>query len=179
MCCLYFQKFRSQAVLKTLYEMANLPLGSMVQIDESLFTKRKYERGRKVPQKWVFGACDSQPGGRCYFTIVPKRDQQTLEQCIGHWVKQGSVIVSDEWRAYRHLTEHGYFHFTVNHSENFVNPITRFHTQRIEYMWACVKNWKRKHGYKDHNYLQDYLLEFCYRYNHHSDLITFMRNLYG
>ena len=159
--------------------MANLPLGSMVQIDESLFTKRKYERGRKVPQKWVFGACESQPEGRCYFTIVPKRDQKTLEHCIGQWVKQGSIIVSDEWMAYRHLTEHGYFHFTVNHSENFVNPITRFRTQRIESMWASVKNWKRKHGYKDRNYLQDYLLEFCYRYNHHTDFVTFMRDLYG
>lgn len=177
-CSLYYKKFRSQAVTKTLYEMTHLPLGSMVQIDESLFTKRKANKGRKVAQKWVFGACDSNPGGRCYFTTVPKRNEENLLRCIGQWVIKGSIVVSDEWAAYRHLIDYGYFHFTVNHSKNFVNPLTGFHTQRIESLWGSAKNWKRKHGYKDYLYLQDYLLEFCYRHNHQSDFLTFMRNLY-
>ena len=59
------------------------------------------------------------------------------------------------------------FHLTVNHSTNFVDPMTSAHTQRIESMWAAAKLWRRTHGYKSKDALQEYLHEFCYRYNFH------------
>ena len=33
-------------------------------------------------------------------------------------------------------------------------------------MWAAAKLWRRTHGYKSKDALQEYLHEFCYRYNH-------------
>ena len=30
-------------------------------------------------------------------------------------------------------------HYTVNHSENFVDPITRVHTQNIGNLWKCAE----------------------------------------
>ena len=49
------------------------------------------------------------------------------------WVKPGSTIYSDYWKAYLHLGEIGYKHGTVNHSHNFVNPQNPIiHTQSIE-----------------------------------------------
>ena len=41
--------------------------------------------------------------------------------------RTGSVIYSDEWRAYCRIpaiTEKNYTHRTVNHSQNFVDPVT-------------------------------------------------------
>ena len=48
-------------------------------------------------------------------------------------------IVSDEWRAYRGLSEFGYSHKTVNHSKNFVDPEGRKHTQLIECLWSVAR----------------------------------------
>lgn len=50
----------------------------IVQTDESLFSRRKYERGRTKPQRWVFGASDNNRGGQVYMMTVEKRDQDNL-----------------------------------------------------------------------------------------------------
>jgi hypothetical protein len=48
-------------------------------------------------------------------------------------------IHSDEWRAYNRIKYEGFDHYTVNHTENFVNPDTGRHTQLIEFMWNVAK----------------------------------------
>ena len=81
-------------------------------------------------------------------------------------------------KAYNFLSTNGYIHLTVNHSTNFVDPITSAHTQRIESMWAAAKLWRRTHGYKSRDALQEYLHEFCYRYNHGKSFDYIWKNLY-
>jgi predicted ABC-class ATPase len=80
--------------------------------------------------------------------VVEKRDAQTLLPIILRNVKKGSQINSDEWRAYSKLNKHGYKHFTVNHSKNFVDPVTKEHTQLIECLWLVAKStiMKRRRG---------------------------------
>lgn len=176
--CLWFSKFREQMAKKNIAEMTENPLSGFVQVDESLFAKRKNNVGRVVGQQWVFGGCSSESGGAVYFLRVPRRDSATLSVAVSEMISPGSIITSDEWKAYNFLSDNGFIHYTVNHSKEFVNDITGAHTQRIESMWAAAKLWMRQHGYKSRNDLSLYLHEFCYRYNHGKSFDYIWRNLY-
>ena len=61
--------------------------------------------------------------------VVVKRNAETLIPIIQRHVLPGTEIASDEWRAYSKLRELGYIHYTVNHSKNFVDPLTKRHFQ--------------------------------------------------
>jgi hypothetical protein len=67
-------------------------------------------------------------------------DVKNLIQIIKNNVVLGSEIVYDEWKVYKSLTKEGFKHYTVNHSENFVNPKTGRHSQLIECLWGIAKN---------------------------------------
>jgi hypothetical protein len=84
--------------------------------------------------------------------IVQRRVAKTLIPLIKQQVKEFSEINSDEWRAYRKLKKEGYSHFTVNHTENFVDPKTGSHTQLFECHWnvAKIEIDKRARGRSEH-----------------------------
>jgi len=60
--------------------------GKVVEIDESKFGNRKYNRGKRVDGCWVFGGIerDSNPP-KCFFATVTDRSAQTLILIIKHW----------------------------------------------------------------------------------------------
>ena len=139
--------------------------GITVEIDESCFShKPKHHRGRVSETPiWVFGMVDkSQSPAVGYMEIVERRDAATLLPIIQQVVRPGSVIHSDEWRAYRNIQGLGYAHRTVNHSVNFVDPSSGVHTQTIESYWNKQKNHiKTMHGCK-RSFLNSYLHEFMW-----------------
>lgn len=51
----------------------------------------------------------------------------------------GTTIISDCWKAYDRLNEHGFEHLKVNHSINFKDPDTGAHTNKIESTWRASK----------------------------------------
>ncbi|PIO75150.1 hypothetical protein TELCIR_02810 [Teladorsagia circumcincta] len=82
-----------------------------------------------------------------FIEIVSNRDKQTLEEIILRHVLPGTTVWTDSWRGYRNLANIGYVHRTVNHSQNFVDPISGVHTQRIESAWSHIKRLiKKKNG---------------------------------
>ena len=67
-----------------------------------------------------------------YMEILPRRDRRTLTDVLNRKLSVNSVIHSAEWRSYYNLPQlvpACIQHNTVNHTYNFVDPITGAHTQ--------------------------------------------------
>ena len=106
----------------------------IVEVDETLVARRKYNRGRIVEQKWLFGMINRE-GGDFILRSVDKRDSETLGSIIKQFISTDSIVCSDMWSAYMSFFNNNgdYTHKSVNHSRNFVSPEDRtVHTQNIE-----------------------------------------------
>ena len=115
----------------------------IVEIDECCLPRSKYSVGRVKEECWVLGMIerpitqDEIP--RCVLLSVPDRKKETLVPLIQLWVKEHTTLCTDKLQSYVKLNEYGYTHESVNHSKNFVDPVTKAHTQRIESMWRWVR----------------------------------------
>ena len=83
-------------------------------------------------------------GGICretrelFMVPMPTRDRHPLLGIIKEKILPGTTIISDCWKL-DCLEAEGYKHFKVNHSVNFVDPDTHFHTNNIERKWRDTK----------------------------------------
>ena len=110
-----------------------------IEWDEAaLSARQKHHRGRYRQPVWVLGGVQAD-SNVCMLKVVERRDAQTLQSIIRSVTVAGSTIVTDGWRAYQGLSNHGLFHWSVDHSRHFVNPYHRKHTNRIEGLWALIR----------------------------------------
>ena len=93
---------------------------------------------------------------------VANRKESTLIPIIKKWIKPGTIIHSDCWKAYSKLSALGYTHVTVNHSKEFVNKESAACTNSIESDWRHAKLQMPSYGphIGDH---MGYLAEFMWR----------------
>lgn len=136
----------------------------VVQIDETVISKRKYNRGRIIPQQWLFGAIDT-INGHFILKTIDDRSRSTLRSIITECITENTTVHSDMWSSYMSIfrTENDYRHETVNHSRNFVNPTTGVHTNNIENLWMLLKQSLRRKYLRNRGNLDLYLAEFCLR----------------
>ena len=130
-------------------------IGTVVEVDEAKFGKRKYSYGRMVEGTWVLGGIERETN-HCFLTLCPgnSRHEETLVPIIKQYVLPGTTIITDGWKSYVNLDQHGYVHTDVNHSVNFVDPGTGAHTNLIEGMWTHAKYKAfRRGGEKDRDFL--------------------------
>jgi len=138
----------------------------IVEIDESLFSKRKNHVGRVLPEQWIFGGIFRETK-ESFLLKVPDRKTGTLLTAIKNNIQEGTTIYSDCWRAYNTelLKSSGFHHYTVNHTYNFVDPTTGAHTQTIERLWGSAKWRNKNHRGTARHHLDSYLTEFVWRQN--------------
>ena len=120
--------------------------GVEVEIDESKFGKRKYYRGHRVEGQWVFGRREKYDKTKVFMVPVSNRKKDTLLPLITKWIKPGSIIHSDCWKAYSQLNTMGYTHVTVNHSKEFLNQENAACTNSIGSDWRHAKVMLPRYG---------------------------------
>ncbi|MEO5950626.1 MAG: IS1595 family transposase [Candidatus Saccharimonadales bacterium] len=140
-------------------------LGGEVEIDETYVGGKSENRAYQPAKRKevVFGMVERD--GSTTIKHVKSSGARILLPTIKENVKQGSMIYSDQWQAYKTLPYRGYQHAVVNHSEQQY-VIGRIYTQNIENVWSQLK--RSVYGVYHHvspKHLQKYCSETEYRYN--------------
>jgi transposase len=119
---------------------------------------------RERSRATVFAAVER--GGRIKATVLESRRGPALKKQVIEWVEPESIIVTDEWPAYNGLHKHFISHSRINHSAGiYVQGDT--HTNTVEGFFGNLKTGIRGNYKKvSHKWLQGYLNEFTWRYNH-------------
>ncbi|HEY32786.1 MAG TPA: IS1595 family transposase [Dehalococcoidia bacterium] len=159
----------AREIRNELMEQDKEPLAGTVEADETYIggRRRGTKRGRpdsqshKVP---VFGMAER--AGRVIAMTVPNVKRSTLLPHVVQRIIPASTVYTDELKSYNTLGKHGYNHDHIQHSER-VYVSGDVHVNTIEGFWSLVK---RGIGGVYHavsaKYLQGYLNEYAWRYNH-------------
>ena len=75
-------------------------VGFVLEVDETLLLRRRYERGRVLSKVWLFGGIEWSSKKRFiiplnYKEVGTKRNQETLVPHIKKYVKAGTTICND------------------------------------------------------------------------------------
>lgn len=121
-------------------------------------------QGRSAIDKTpVFGMLKR--GGKVKAFVVPDTSSFSLKPIIYKYVKQGSTIFTDEWKAYKGLSKF-YNHSFVEHGKKNYAKEGGVTTNGIENFWSILK--RTLHGSYvsvSPKYLQLYVNEVCFRFN--------------
>ena len=84
-------------------------------------------------------------------------------------VMPDATVFTDDAPAYNSLKKRGYAHHRINHSAK-IYVHGNVHTQTIEGFWSLLKDGIRgAHHAVGAHYLQSYVNEYAFRYNHRED----------
>src|SRR5213592_851090 len=130
---------------------------------------RRASRGLSAPS----GARLSRPcwgmverGGRVRLRVIPSRRGPALSRAARANVDPTAIIFTDDWQAYKALGREYLAHSVINHSAgSYVDG--DIHTNTIEGFFGNLKTGMRgAYKHVSYKWLQSYLDEFAWRYNH-------------
>ncbi len=115
-----------------------------------------------MPERWIFGGYDTTTK-LGFLHEVDDRSASTLLPLIKKYILPGTVIHSDSWPSYRRVRHIPVQHLTVNHSRNFVDPVTGACTNAAEGMWRRAKRKIVAANGTSRGLLAGYLEEYLWR----------------
>jgi len=141
--------------------------------------QRRFPSDRRVtaerPKTAVFGAVER--GGRVRAKVVPDSSAATLGRAVHRYVVPEARLITDDWAAYKTVGRSFAKHDTINHS-NGVYVEGDVHTNTIEGFFGNLKNGIRGNYHSvSPKWLQGYLNEFAWRYNHRKDAVPMFNTL--
>jgi transposase len=156
------------------------PLTGEVEIDETSVegkprVKLQREGGsaarlRERSRATVIAAV--QRGGKIKVGVIPTRRGQPLRDKVIEWVNPEAIVYTDEWPAYNFASRHFAAHSRINHSVTYV--VGDIHTNTVEGFFGNLKTGIRGNYKKvSRKWLQGYLNEFAWRYNHRNGRAMF------
>lgn len=166
---------------KTAWRIANLirnelmiqdddePMTGPVAMDEMYVGGRRRGTPAGRPQRGshktpVFGMVDREYG-RVVAKVVPDVQHKTIRPHIDRYVMPSTVVYTDEYQIYDRLGG-GFQHGRIHHAAK-IYVDGDVHTNAIEGFWSLTKNGIRGVYHSvSRKWLQGYLNEYAWRYNH-------------
>jgi transposase-like protein len=164
------------------------PLSGEVEADETFVGGKPRESYRRevAARGWkmqtahwdrkaiVFGAVER--GGRVRAEVIPTSRGHVVRGKVRELVLPASIVYTDDFKAYNKLAG-TYTHKRINHSAR-VYVDGDVHTQTIEGFFSLFKNGVRGAYHSvSKKWLQGYLNEYVWRYNHRDDRVAMFRTL--
>ncbi|MFC1949742.1 IS1595 family transposase [Chloroflexota bacterium] len=175
----YKTAWRMFRQIRSLLQDETSTLEGDVEVDETYVGgKRPGKRGRGAEGKTaVIGAVER--NGRVLAKVVPDVKRHTLVPFVNRRVDRKANLYTDTFPSYDHLTRIGYRHLRIEHSaKEYARGSV--HTNTIEGFWSLLK---RGIGGVYHSvsekYLQSYINEYGFRYNHRKDEEPMFKTVLG
>lgn len=159
------------------------PLGGDVEIDETGWGGKPRNPHKTRAEAWAFAEAKPtilgmvERGGRVRARVIPSRRGPALSSAVLANVNPQAMIFTDDWQAYKPLRGQFLDHKIINHSAGqYVDGY--IYTNTIEGFFGNLKTGMRG-AYKkvSRRWLQSYLNEYAWRYNHRGELEPMFKRL--
>lgn len=178
--CTYKTAWR---MMHQIRKMMNNPQGLLtgeIEVDESYYhpnvfkrssARRKFGNTGSRRGEVIFGMVQRDGAAKAWH--VPTNGARVLKPLIQSNVKHGSLVHTDGYTLYNSLPKMGYEHRSTDHG-TFEFYREDSSTQKVENLWSTMKpRWKGTFKHISPKYLQSYVDEYIWRYNHRNAISSF------
>jgi len=158
---------RNREMFEAIIEIDETYIGGKPRMNSN--NDKHNKRGRGTKKTPVVGLIDRDKKKIYAKVAMPNRQGKKLTgmqllSILNEVCKQDATIITDDFKSYNILARTEYIRLVIDHSKEFARGM--IHTNNVESFWATLK--RGVYGIYHHvsiKYLQDYVNEFCFRYN--------------